>query len=205
MIIVLASKSGGVGKSSLSQGLAYYLAAKPKAGKVALVDADANNTSLDWAARADVKPSFDVVLPDDIDVTQYESIVVDTAASPGSDELSQLMIGADHLIIPTTPSPFDVGPAIATANSIGIDPSRYSLLLTLCPPSPSHIAGTAHQTLVDANLPIIDGWITRRGCYWEAAVEGLVVWQLKGAAPKKAAAELDQVFGALMKRVKHGK
>lgn len=205
MIIVLASNSGGVAKSTIAQHLAYFLATKPKAGKVALVDADQNQTSIEWAARADVKQPFDVVLPDEIDITPYQSIVVDTAASPGSDELSQLMIGADHLIIPTTPSPFDIGPAISTANSIGIEPDRHSLLLTLCPPSPSHIAGTAHQTLVDADLPVIDGWVTRRGCYWEAAVEGLTVWQLKGAAPKKAAAELEQVFRALMRRVEHGK
>ena len=202
MITVIASNSGGVGKSTLSQHLAYYLATQKKAGKVGLVDADLNGTSLAWAARADEPLPFDVALPDDIDPTAYAHLIVDTAASPGSEDLAELMSGADHLVIPTTPSPFDINPAIATATSIGISPDRYSLLLTLCPPSPSHIGGTALQTLVDAGLPVIDGWVTRRGCYWDAAVEGVTVWQLKGAAPKKAAAELDRVFRALMARVK---
>ncbi len=205
MIIVLASNSGGVAKSTIAQHLAYFLATKPKAGKVALVDADMNSTNIEWAARADNPLPFDIALPDDIDPKLYGHLIIDTAASPGTDELADLMAGADHLIIPTTPSPFDMNPAITTAKSIGIDPSRYSLLLTLCPPSPSHIGGSVHQALADADLPLLPGWITRRGCYWDSAVEGCTVWQLKGAAPKKAAIELEQVFTALLKRVKaHG-
>jgi chromosome partitioning protein len=206
MIIVMASNSGGVGKSTLSQHLAYFLATQKKAGKVGLVDADLNGTSLAWAARSDEPLPFDVALPDDIDPKDYTHLIVDTAASPGSEDLAELMSGADHLAIPTTPSPFDINPAITTATSIGISPDRYSLLLTLCPPSPSHIAGTAHETLIEAGLPVIEGWVTRRGCYWDAAVEGLTVWQLKGAAHKKAAAELDRVFRALVARINpHGK
>lgn len=191
MLIVLASNSGGVGKSTLAQHLSQYLATSKRSPKTLLVDADRNQTSVQWAARGP-GTRFDVLSSDrPFNPQDYAHIVLDTAAAPATDELAELVAGADLLIVPSSPSPFDLLPAIATAQEMDLPRDRYTLLVTLAPPT-GNAGSDAIQAVQAAKLPVVPLWIGRRNCYLEAAVEGVTVDQIKGA--KKAWAECEAVF-----------
>lgn len=185
MIIVISSRSGGVGKSTTAQHLAAYLAQRRGAGSVALVDADNNETCLDWAERGDGQ-RFDVVSSDADGLDEYDHLIIDTAAAPDSEELGEVLAAADLLLIPTTPSMADLSPAIATAQSIEADGTEALFLLTLCPPRPSRLGEQTLQALREENIPVLSQTITRRNCYLDAISQGLHVGQIKGASPVKA-------------------
>lgn len=185
MIVVISSRSGGVGKSTASMHLAAYLAQRRGVGSVALVDADNNESCLDWVQRGPGQ-KFEVVDADNEELDLYDHLIIDTAAAPDSDELGEVLESADLLLIPTTPSPIDISPAIATAQSIEADGIESLLLLTLCPPAPSTVGTVALAELKSVGLPTVPRFITRRNCYLQAAIDGVTVGQMKGASATKA-------------------
>ena len=191
MIIVISSRSGGVGKSSTAIHLSAYLSTRRGAGKVALVDLDANETCLEWH-QSGPGQKFDVLGPDD-EPDGYDHLIIDTAAAPDSDELAEILEASDLLVIPTTPSPFDVKPAIATSETFDLKEGDVTLLLTLCPPLPSRVGADSLQAIKDAGIPVVSQLITRRNVYLDAAIGGLHVGQIKKKPAQKAWAEWQAV------------
>ncbi len=199
MIIVVSSRSGGVGKSTTAQHLAAYLAQRRGAGSVALVDADNNETCLDWAARGDGQ-RFEVLSSEADGLDQYDHLIIDTAAAPDSGELGGLLAEADLLLIPTTPSAADLSPAIATHQGLEADGVEALFLLTLCAPRPSKRAEQTLQAMRSAELPVLSQSITRRECYLDAISTGQHVGQLKGISASKSWEEWKALGREVFKR-----
>lgn len=114
MIILIGSKKGGVGKSTLATNIAAYLAQNGK--NVVLVDSDRQSTSSNWAH--DRSESDYVYIPcvqkyDSIkstlrDMSQHYDYVVVDCQGRDSLELRTGLLAADLAIIPCCPSQADL-------------------------------------------------------------------------------------------------
>lgn len=113
-IIVIASRKGGVGKTTLTAHLAV-MASKTNPGQVAVIDFDPQGSLTWWAQhRAADDPRFDTVTEDALTThlsqlrkAGYTHVFIDTppTASPWVDKL---IARADLVIIPTRASPLDI-------------------------------------------------------------------------------------------------
>ncbi len=127
-VVVLASRKGGSGKTTLAGHLSVE-AERAGNGPVALIDIDPQGSLADWwNKRAALAPHFvqttlsslsdDMARLTDMGV---ELLIVDTP--PALDESVRTMVGhADLVVIPTRPSPHDlrsIGATVELAEELG--------------------------------------------------------------------------------------
>jgi chromosome partitioning protein len=109
--IMVLNPKGGCGKSTIATNLASYYASTGK--KVALVDYDPQQSSLDWLERRSEKRThiFAAVghkdgmkhVPRNCDVA-----IIDAPARSHGKELTNLLHHAETILIPVLPSPIDM-------------------------------------------------------------------------------------------------
>ena len=112
IIISVLNQKGGVGKTTLTNniGMAFHNLGK----EVLLVDSDPQGSLRDWneANDASILPVIGLdreTLPNDLKAVQkgYDIIIIDGA--PQSTKLASAGVKcADIVLIPVTPSPYDV-------------------------------------------------------------------------------------------------
>ena len=174
MYVTIASYKGGVGKSTTALHLAYYLAVT-RSRRVVLVDQDPNRTCLDWAARSDKPPAFDVVdLESDTDPANYDDVVIDTQARPGPDLLEALSGPGNFLVVPSGVDALAIAALLKMIDGLT---GNYRVLLTQVPPAPSK-AGVYARALL-AGHPIFEACIRRYAAYEKASAYGLTVDQVR--------------------------
>lgn len=201
MIIVIASAKGGSGKTTTAMHLAEFLSRKRGSGKVVLLDADPDNESAShWYKRGE-DWRFSLVSIDKQVPSDFDTLIVDSGAAPGDDELSELMESASLLLIPTAPSVMDLESAVKTASQFDLSGNDIKLLLTLCPPGRAKAGPDALDTLQQYNMPVCPKLVRRRGCLATAAEEGTTVATLKGDAAQKSWVEYQAAFRWLLKGV----
>lgn len=113
MIISLLNQKGGVGKTTLSVNIATCLALKNK--KVLVIDADPQNSTLDWAATRKKESLFTVVsITKPIIhketpklIKNYDIIIIDGPPRI-YDVAKSAIVTSDLVIIPVQPSPYDI-------------------------------------------------------------------------------------------------
>lgn len=113
MIISLLNQKGGVGKTTLSINLAGYFTEKGK--KVVLIDADEQESALDWVKVREKEFNFTVIgmskpiIHREVKkfTNDYDIIIID--GTPRKDEVAKSAIAAsDIVLIPVMPSPVDI-------------------------------------------------------------------------------------------------
>jgi chromosome partitioning protein len=124
--IMILNPKGGCGKSTIATNLASYYATEGK--KVALVDYDPQESSLDWLERRSAKRAniFGIVghkdgmkhMPRNCDVA-----VVDAPARSHSKELTNLLHHAETILIPVLPSSIDIQAAAKFIEEIKATPT----------------------------------------------------------------------------------
>lgn len=110
-VVALLNQKGGVGKTTLSVHLATALALKYK---VLLVDADPQESSLDWSVQRET-PRFPVVglaketLHREVQAISldYHWVIIDGPARI-SKIVRSAIVASDLVIIPVQPSPYDI-------------------------------------------------------------------------------------------------
>jgi chromosome partitioning protein len=109
--ILVANPKGGSGKTTLATNIAGWLAGKRQ--RVALLDADPQRSSTQWLAR---RPTlFPSIAGFGRDAGKKELkdvgpqwLVVDTHAGLHGDDLRDAIKRADSLVVPVSPSAFDM-------------------------------------------------------------------------------------------------
>jgi chromosome partitioning protein len=109
--ILVANPKGGSGKTTLATNIAGWLAGKRQ--RVALLDADPQGSSTQWLAR---RPAlFPSIAGFEGDVGKKtlkdvgpEWLVIDSHAGLAGDDLRDAIKRADALVVPVSPSAFDM-------------------------------------------------------------------------------------------------
>jgi len=107
-VLVLNSK-GGAGKTTLATNLASFLALR---GSVVLADLDPQGSSLAWGQRRPgTVPAIGVLKDAGRDFRGYpvsQYVVFDAPAGLKRGRLEEMMDEVDFLLVPVSPSPFDM-------------------------------------------------------------------------------------------------
>ena len=119
--ILVANPKGGSGKTTLATNIAGWLAGKRQ--RVAIADHDPQRSATQWLAR---RPElFPAVAAADGEARRREEtrdlqwMVVDSAAGLHGDTLRDAMRKADILLVPVTPSAFDMAATQRFLDTIG--------------------------------------------------------------------------------------
>jgi len=175
MIVTVAAFKGGVGKTTTAVHLAAFLQER---GPTLLIDGDPNRSASGWAKRGAL--AFEVV--DERQMARAAqryaggSIVIDTEARPGEEDLKILADGCDLLIVPTTPDALSLDALRQTVSALQtLGTERFRVLITMVPPRPSRDGDDARAMLTEAGLPLFAGHIRRLVAFQKAALAGVAV------------------------------
>lgn len=209
MITAILNQKGGVSKTTLAVHLATALALRGY--RVMLVDADPQHSALDWQASRVADPLFPVIgLPTkDLHrqikqhVGNYDHIIVD--GPPRVNELARsAILAADVVLIPITPSPYDVWAAKEIVDLIGeaqvFKPNLKSAFVISRRIVNTAIGRDVAGALEDYQIPVLAAYVCQRVAFAESAATGSTVMELEpqGAAAKEinaVATELLQLEG----------
>jgi chromosome partitioning protein len=185
-VITIANTKGGVGKSTLAGNLTWALATET-GRRVLLVDADPQASVTKWFDLASQDPSFDRTQLTTARVLhqqlprlrqQYELIVVDCPPMQ-SDVTAAAVTQADLGLVPVLPSPLDVlayselVPLLRQAQ--GVNPALVLRFVINQLAPRTALACEVHETLTDADIPVLPTYIHDRQLYRRVVAQGASV------------------------------
>lgn len=205
MIIGVLNQKGGVGKTTLSIGIAAELARQ--GARVLLIDADPQGSSLDWAAAREGAALFSIVgLPratihKEIENLRqnYDHVVID--GPPRVTDLARSAIMAsDVVVIPVQPSPYDIWAADDVVKLIA-EAMVYKENLKSCFVINRKIVNTAigrdvADVLGSYDLAVLNSTIAQRVIFAESAAQGKAIFEVD--KDSSAVSEVEAVVNELM-------
>lgn len=181
MIISIASRKGGVGKTVTAIHLAAYLEQNAGLGTTLLVDADPNRSAMGWSERGELPFAVVPEAKSQKYARGYEHIVIDTQGRPDSQQLEDIVDGCDLLIIPCMADALSLDALLYTVDEIEMlgRTDGYKVLLTSVQPPPVRSGQQAREQLEGLNVPLFKGDIRRREAFQKAANQGVPVYAVK--------------------------
>ena len=211
MIISFLNQKGGVGKTTLSINVATSLALKKY--KVLLIDADPQNSSLDWASIRKKEGMFTVVgitkpiIHKEIKklAKDYDHIVIDGPPRI-YDVAKSAIVSSDLVIIPVQPSPYDVWAASEVVELIKevSEPLEGIKSIKCCFAINRKIVNTAvgrdvTQALSHYQIEVLPSHICQRVAYVETAAVGSTVVEEHDKNPS-ASEEITKLTEEVLKK-----
>jgi chromosome partitioning protein len=185
-VIAFVSQKGGVGKSTLSRGLAREAAKSGLAVKIADLDTQ-QGTSVEWHRRRldeGVEPVISVEGFKTADqalaqVGRYDLLIIDAPAraSEGTQKIAQR---AALVVQPTNPALDDLGPAVRLFHELtkaGIPKSRLVFAINHVLTDAEEIA--AREYLTEAGYEVLKGYLPSKTSYRDAQNHGRSVTETR--------------------------
>jgi len=185
-VIAFVSQKGGVGKSTLSSGLAREAAKSGLAVKIADLDTQ-QGTSVEWHRRRldeGVEPIISVEGFKTADqalaqVNRYDLLIIDAPAraSEGTQKIAQR---AALVVQPTNPALDDLGPAVRLFHELtkaGIPKSRLVFAINHVLTDAEEIA--AREYLTEAGYEVLKGYLPSKTSYRDAQNHGRSVTETR--------------------------
>lgn len=202
-IVVLASRKGGSGKTTLAGHLAVQ-AELSGAGPVALVDSDPQGSLADWwNLRGADAPKFVQAgladLPDAVEHLRAHGmalLIIDTPAALTT-TVADLIGLADLVVIPTRPSPHDVR-AIGSTMKLVMHLGKPLVFVMNAAPPRARITSEA-ITLVSQHGPLAPAIVHQRVDFASSMIDGRTVMELPGAS--RSTEEIAQLWTYLESRL----
>lgn len=209
MIIGMLNQKGGVGKTTLSISIAHELARRLNCdNSVLVVDADPQQSSLSWSEVRETKLPFAVIgfskksLHRDLPAiaSNYKYVVID--GPPRVTELARSCIMAsDMVIIPCTPSPYDVWASDETVNLVKEAIIYKEKLKTIFVINRKIVNTAISRDVIDVlsktDINVLNTHICQRVIFAEAAAVGKTVFDIEPES--KAANEIICLVDELLK------
>lgn len=200
MIISVLSFKGGQAKTTSAVHLAGFLSRR---GSTALIDADINESALKWASRGALP--FDVVGEEETAsaARTHEHLLIDSAARPEPKKIEAIARNSNLIVLPVTPDALSLDVLKLTLDSLkNVEAGKYRILLTICPPYPSHDADDARRLIEKSGLPIFKGQIRRAVAFQRAALSGCLVGDVADPRAAECAADYEAIGNEILKLVK---
>jgi len=209
--IAVLNQKGGVGKTTLTSNLGE--AFKRAGQSVLLVDSDPQGSLRDWneASEGEVLPVVGLdreTLAKDIKAikTEYDYVLIDGA--PQSGKLAAAAIkAADLVIVPVTPSPYDVWAcadlveSLKTRQEIANGKPIARFLISRARKN-TRLSGELSEALRDYEIDTLKSGTVHREIYPQTASDGLTVFHVKNA--HDAVLEIEVLRDEIMEVLSHG-
>ena len=188
MRIAFVNQKGGVGKTTLAINVAGCMA--QQGFKVLLVDADPQQSALDWSGVRTSPSLFAIVgmtrpvIHRELPLLEegYDHVVIDSP--PSVHTMTQSIVGAsDVVVVPVQPSPYGVWAAEAVLKVIDDASSVLNPALKTVFAINRKIVNTAIGRDVAASLgeyqkPVLKSEVCQRVAFAESAAQGKTVFEL---------------------------
>ena len=177
MVIALAGRKGGTGKSTAALHLAGALEAR---GSVAVLDLDSDNLSCATYAEAGRLP-FEVFTADTWPTAASRSwafVVIDAPARPTREQLEALASRADLLVTPSPPDATSLRVLGRMLPDLRDLSAPYRVLVNRAPPRPSRDADRARIDLERALVPTFETTIPEVAVMRHAARRRCLAWNV---------------------------
>jgi len=205
--IALIGNKGGAGKTTLCVNLAAALASE---SPTVILDADPQQSSLQWQNMADGHPAVNVLSAAEnvhqayreLAEASYENCLIDCPPSAQSQQMHDALGIADLAVVPVLPSPLDIWATVhieeAVEQARQSNPELKVLLVINQFESRTRLSRLMERALGELELPAAKAFIKRRAIYRHSLLEGRTVHDA-GSRGKEASEEIYQLIQEMEK------
>lgn len=206
MRIAFVNQKGGVGKTTLAVNVAGCMASQGL--KVLLIDADPQQSALDWSGAREGESPFSIVgMPRPVIHKElpnlekgYDHVIIDSP--PSVHQLTQSIVGAsDVVVVPVQPSPYDVWAAEAVLKVIDdasavLNPELKTVFAINRKIVNTAIGRDVAESLAGYGKGVLSAQVCQRVGFAESAAQGKTVFELDehSAASQEIAALTKEIL-----------
>jgi chromosome partitioning protein len=199
-IILIANPKGGSGKTTLSTNIAGYLASRGQ--KVAMLDLDRQISATKWLSfRPHDLPEIQMVQEEGIKAVKADWLVIDSPAGLQGKNLDAALKLAQQVIVPISPSLFDIQASRDFLNILSEEKSVYKgkkgigiVGMRMAPQT--RAATMLEEFIAELNLPVL-AYLRETQVYVNAAFEGKSLFDLPASIARRELEQWDYLLNWL--------